>query len=150
VIEFERTTDAALIRGVITHPAVFPFMFSDGGPTAEEYEPPVIDGLWYVAARIDGALAGVFIFVPQTAVWYDAHVCVLPHARPKATELYKGVLAWVRANTPCRKVTGNIPVYNPASLLVATGAGAKVIGVNKASIMKNGRLRDQVIVGVEL
>jgi hypothetical protein len=147
-LTFELCADALLVRAIITHPSIFPFMFSDGGPTPEAFELATDERAIYILVSDEAGPLGLFICARQTSVCWEAHACLLPAARgKKAIEVYRGFREWLGKNTPCRKVIGYTPETNKAALYVARRAGMEVIGINRRSIMLDGQLRDQFILG---
>lgn len=149
MLTFERTQDFELVKQIITHPAIYEHMHSDGAPAPENFQ--VSEAGWYFLVRDQGELLGLFICVPQTSVCWEIHTCLLPAARGKrAFRAYREGLAYLKAHTSCRKVIGNIPADNPGALAIALRSGCRAIGVNTKSISHGGRLLDQVIVGKEL
>jgi RimJ/RimL family protein N-acetyltransferase len=150
MIRFERTHDLALIRRVMTDPSVYARISDDGCPDAPQFEAADNPALWYVAVH-DGSdeLLGLFLFVPQNAVCWEVHTALLPLAYgPRAARAGSGVISWVWANTPCRRLMTNVPAYNRLALRYAERAGLTQFGLNPGSYLKNGVLFDQILLGV--
>ena len=161
MFEFQRTFDYALVRAIVTRPDIYPYLTSDGAPSAETFRVPEGDWNWYVLVRGGGevdepagyqrgedSILGLFWLVPYNAVCWEVHTCFLPALRgARAIRAYREGCEWLWRNSPCRKTIGNIPEYNRAALAVALRAGAHIIGINRKSLLKDGRLIDQTIVG---
>jgi RimJ/RimL family protein N-acetyltransferase len=148
MIWFERSFDYDLIRSIITHPAIYPHMVSDGACAPEEYRPCEDSGISYMLVRDDDELIGMFMLVPQTSVCWEVHSCFLPNGRGRAITAYKAGIQWIWENTPCRKLVGNTPSDNRLALRIAERAGLKVMGVNEKSLSRDGVLIDQVMFGI--
>ena len=80
-LTFERTFDYELVRRIVTHPKVYRWMQSDGAVPPEEYQPPEMEGIWYVLVKEEEQVLGVFIVLPQTSVCAQVHTCLLPAGR---------------------------------------------------------------------
>jgi RimJ/RimL family protein N-acetyltransferase len=148
-MRLERTHDRELIRRVMTHPEIYPYMVSDGAAAREHFEPTLGPHLWYVAVHDGETFVGLFLCVPFNRVCWEIHTMFLPGVGlRRAIAAYRAGLAWLGANTPCRKVMGAISADNPRALAVALRAGCEKVGVLTNSISKSGRLIDQTLVAV--
>jgi RimJ/RimL family protein N-acetyltransferase len=153
MITFERSTDYVLIRSILTHSRIYDKISDDYSPPREEYRPIRHEGVWYVVARdvhAEGAdLLGLWMFHPQNGICWEVHTALLPVAwgapGREAAQLLPG---WIWRNTPCRRIVTNVPTTNRLALHFAVNAGMKIYGVNEASYLKNGRLCDQVCLGI--
>lgn len=149
MIHFERTKDWEAVRGILGHPAVFPHITDDFSEPIEKWSFERREDAWFVLAKDDEETLGLWVFVPKNAICWEAHTCLLPNARgPRGAEAAKSVLAWIWENTPCLRVVGEIPIYNHMSAKFAVRAGMYKFGINSRSCIKNGRLYDQVLVGI--
>lgn len=145
-MRIEQTTDAQWIKSVVTHKAIWPHV-SDDAATAESYQPPLIGVMWLEA--LDDASLGLYLVHPHNCVTYEIHTCLLPNAwGDKAKQAAKLVLDWIFANTPCQKVITHVPETNTLALRYAKRAGMVVEGNNRKSFLKNGRLLDQIQLGI--
>ena len=148
-IRFERTADAVLIREIMTHPKIWPWITDDGSPAAADFEPAIHPSLWYVLAFDGEELMGLWLFAAQSSACFEAHTCLLPGQRgERAGEAAKQVIAWIWANTPCRRIFTNVPRFNRAALYFAVRAGLIRFGVNEQSFLKHGKLYDQILLGL--
>jgi RimJ/RimL family protein N-acetyltransferase len=149
VTQFERTNDMELVRKILAHPRLWDHMTDDFCPTREEFTPVNDPLVWYVLATDGPDVLGLFLFSPQNGICWDAHVCILPHAwGARAQQAVRGVIQWVFDTTPCRRIVASIPEYNRLVLRFAERAGFEVFGVNRRSFQKNGRLQDQIMLGI--
>lgn len=151
---FERTSDLDLVRRVLTHPRIYPFISDDFSPPADEYRPVENEAVWYVAARdrlavVQAQLLALWMFVPLNGICWDVHTAVLPCAWGEVgLEAARQLPAWMWANTPCRRIVTTVPTCNRLALHFAVRAGMRIWGYNEASYLKNGLLYDQVCLGI--
>ena len=149
MIHFERSTDYALIRGILTHKSVFPHLCDDFSPAAVDYRPIESDAIWYLVAWDGNALLGLWMLVPQNGICWEIHTALLPHAwGDRAHRAAIAVQDWIWQNTPCRRIVTNVPTDNRVAYRFAIAAGMEVYGTNEASFLKNGRLQDQICLGI--
>ena len=146
---FTRTTDYSVIRSIITHPKVYPNVSDDFSPKREDFVPIEHPGIWYVLVSDGEELLGVFTFIPQNAVCWEVHTCLLPNAwGERAKDAGRGVIQWIWDNTPCLRIVTNVPRYNRLALGFALQSGLKQFGNNSRSYMKKGKLHDQILLGI--
>ncbi|MDM7995639.1 MAG: GNAT family protein [Acidobacteriota bacterium] len=149
MIEFERTYDSELVKRIMTHPRVYPSISDDFCPEASDFEPNMHPSIWYVLARDGEQLLGLWMFVPQNAICWEVHTCLLPEAwGRRALEAVMALHDWVWQNTPCLRVITNVPRYNTLALRFAQKAGLGIFGKNWSSFMKHGVLHDQIMLGI--
>lgn len=149
MIVFERTRNYELAREILTHPKIWPFISDDASPPVEDFQPVAHDAFWYVLAHYGDTLLGLWMFVPQNGVCYEVHTALLPVAWGLLGQSAARALpAWIWENTPCRRIVTNVPSSNRLALHFALKAGMKIYGVNEASYLKDGVLRDQVCLGL--
>jgi hypothetical protein len=149
VLRFERTSDMVLVREVMTHPRVWPFITDDGCPPVNEFQPVEHPGIWYVLCLDDEELLGLWMFVPATSVCFEVHTCLLPgHGYRRSREAAKQAAAWIWANTQCQRIFTNVPMCNVIAMRFAEAAGMVEFGVNARSFLKGGILQDQALLGL--
>lgn len=120
----------------------------DFAPALEDFEVDEDPRIWYVLARNRGELLGAFIFLPQSTICYEVHLALLPAARGLAAEALRGVIAWLFACSPARRIVGAVPAYNSLANWCAWRAGMEKYGENSRAIQKNGTLHSLVLWGV--
>lgn len=146
---FERTFDYALVKAIITHPAIYPHVSDDFSPSAEEYKPIESEFVWYVKVKDDGEILGVWIFVPENAICWKIHTCLLPTAwGARAAKAAKMMAQWIWKNTQCVRIITDVPETNRLALMFALKSGMTRYGMNPKSYMKDGKLLDQVVLGI--
>ena len=145
-----RTTDKDLIRSIMSNRHVYRHISDDGSPSADEFEPPMDDRIFYLlVCDLQDRPAGVFMLHPHNTVCYEVHTCMTPAAWGYAAR--SGAIAgckWMFENTPCERIITNVPTYNRLAERFAIDCGMTKYGVNPKSIMKNGTLHDQSLYGI--
>ena len=150
MITVERTFDYGLVNSIMTHPAIYPFISDDGSPSREQFRAPESDCIWYVLAKNDGQIIGLWMAIPLNAVTYEIHTNVLPDHRGKeALDAAKIALEWAWENIPnCQRIVTNIPRFNLPARVFALQSGLSRMGVNPKSFLKEGVLHDVTMLGI--
>lgn len=146
---FARTHDLELVRQVITHPSLWPFVSDDFSGTAEAFRPFEHASIWFIAVHAEETLLGVFMLTLQSGCCFEIHTCLLPCSwGPQAKAASLGIVEWIWANSRCQRLITNVPSYNRLALRFAKQAGMTVFGVNEKSFSKRGQLWDQIMLGL--
>lgn len=141
--------DYELIRSIVTHPKIYPFISDDFSPPREEFKPVEHASIWYVLVRDGEELLGAFAFMPANSVCLEVHTFLTPNAwGSRAEEAGHGVILWMWQNSPCRRIITNVPKWNTLALRFALRAGLEQFGINELSYMKHGTLHDQILLGI--
>ncbi len=149
MIHIERSQDYALIRGIMTHPRVYPHLRDDASPAAADFQPIESEALCYLVAWDANELLGLWLLVPLNAVCWEIHTALLPNAwGDRARRASDVMLAWVWGNTPCRRIVTHVPADNRLAYHFALAAGMHVFGIDEQSFLKGGRLLDQICLGI--
>ncbi len=150
LLNFERTTDLVLIRKILTHPRIWPWITDDGAPDREQFQPtPAGEHVWYVLVWDVAELLGLFIFHPHNSVTWEVHTCLLPKSwGERATRAAVGVQAWLWAQTDWQRIVTTVPANNRLALRFARRAGMVEYGLNPKSWLKDGKLHDQHLLGI--
>jgi RimJ/RimL family protein N-acetyltransferase len=146
---FEYTTDAALIRSIVTHPKIWPDVSDDFTPAADDWRPGFASARPLYLVPKDGAeVLGVWLFEARGACW-EIHTSFLPEAwGPRARQASAEMLAWLWSHTACRRLITNVPSYNRRALRFAERAGLTQFGVNERAYLKDGTLHDLILLGI--
>ena len=150
-MRIERTQDVALIKSVLTHPSIYPFISDDGSPSAEEFDPSGLAQhpmVYFLAAVTETGVGAVWMLHAINSFTYEVHTCVLPEFRGQTTEAAKAVAVWMFENTNCKKIITHVPSYNRLALKLAERVGMEHEGVNRKSWFKDGLVYDQYVLGL--
>lgn len=145
----QRSTDAARIKALAAHPAIFPWVADDYFPDPEKWEPTVTSNVVNLLAIDELGDFGFGIFHPKNYACFEGHLGFLPRSYgPPAIEAFTRMLAWMWENTTAARIVGEICQDNSRALQFAVSAGFESYGVNQKSILRGGRLRDQICLGI--
>lgn len=143
-----RVRDPALIKFIVTHDSIWPYV-SEDGITKEEWEPMMHDSIYQMAIADDDGLGGVFILTPESSKCWQVHTCILPtHRGEKAIKAATECRDWMFNNTPCLTIITKVPVFNKAAKKLALNAGFKSIGMIESAWAKSGEIFDVELMGV--
>jgi RimJ/RimL family protein N-acetyltransferase len=136
-----------LLRSIVTDRHIYrASVLSDYAPAPEQYQIPEEPGIWYVLARNESGVLGLFVFMPRTPLWSEVHMCLLPAAWGRGSAaLCLACASWFAAQTECRVLTATVPAYNRPMLALAVRIGMRAVGVLPLSVLKQGMRRDQTI-----
>jgi RimJ/RimL family protein N-acetyltransferase len=149
VIHFERSFDYGLIREILTHPQVYPHISDDGSPAPAEFQPLQSEAVWYIVVRDEDEVLGLWMLHPHNSICWECHTCFLPHAwGSRACVAGRLLSQWVWEHIPCRRIIGNVPACNRLALAYMKRIGFEEFGVNRASFLNNGRIYDQICLGI--
>jgi hypothetical protein len=149
-LTFERTRDLGLVRSILTHPGIWPYIGDDFAGEPQDFHPNEDERIWYVLAIRNCRIVGLFMFVPETAVCWAVHVVMERGIPPLFThEAGREIIPWIWAHTDCRRLVAHVPATNRAALHFGLRVmGLRAYGRNKASFLKHGHLIDQVDMGI--
>lgn len=149
-MRLERTFDQSLVREVIGHPGVKPYVLE-----TDDVPVPLHPDIYYLVAKderhADGAvedvLLGVVAFVPVNSIAWNPHIGVLPAHRGRGTEIMAAAMQWMFVRTPCRKLVAYPPVFNVAMIRVFEKCGFEFEGRSPKSLLWRGEVHDRVLMG---
>lgn len=147
-ISLTRTTDAAWVKRVLTHPDIYPNSSDDGSPSPDEFKPEVHSAVIWLEVTINRKRAGIWALVPSNSFCYEIHTALLPWCRGRlALNAAQELLRWVWENTKAVRVWTTVPVFNRPAMLFTRMSGLTEFGRNPMSFKKDGVLYDQVLLG---
>lgn len=147
-MRIERTNDMKLVKEIMTNEKIFDKLTDDG---CDSFEPVDTESLWWLAVYDGEEVGGVYFLHPLNSVCYEMHTCLLPSLwGSKANAAAQKLLEYAFNVMKARKVVTNVPECNRLALKYATRNGMKVEGVNRESFLKNGRLENQIMLGITL
>lgn len=98
----------------------------------------------------DGEVIGLFIVSAHSAYLWEIHQCFLPKAwGAKAIQATIEFREWIWKESRCERLFGQIVESNRLALRFAKAAGMTEFGTHPKSFMKNGRMQDQILVGID-
>lgn len=148
MVRIDRTHDMQLVRELATHDSVWPHI-SDDGCDRESYQPIDHPSIYWLLAIEGPDVLGAYMVIPENTATYRIHVFMLPSAYgPKAHKAGSEVLRWIFKHTPARKLSAQISEKNALAYRYAKRAGFVDEGINRRSLLKDGVLLNQRILGI--
>lgn len=149
MIEIKALKESELdqIMPIFKHPEIHPFIVDDF--TKDFYDLKIISkwGIFLLIKNGEENI-GFILIVPWNGICFEGHIAILPKYRgEKSIESIRKGCEWLYSNTSCQKIIAQIPVYNQKAYAAILSAGAKLEGINEKSIMRNGKLHDQYLLG---
>jgi RimJ/RimL family protein N-acetyltransferase len=145
---FERTTDYELVRQAMIEPHNWRAGTDDFAPAREDFRPLEHPNVWYIAVRDAGELLGIFVLLWHSPVLVEIHTRLLPAARGRARQALAGLVDWIWTHTGAARIVTSVIAGNCLALKLGRDTGFVEYGVNPASCQKDGRLRDQHLLGI--
>ena len=146
-MRLEETRDVSVIRAVMTHPRLWPWLSHDFSPSAAEFWPSCTPGVHYLEARSDqGELLGLCIAHALNPVCWEVDHAILPHAwGATAIAIGRALGHWVWDNTDAQTVVGMTPSDNRLACRYAQTLGMVETGRIPKAFQRRGLLHDLVI-----
>jgi RimJ/RimL family protein N-acetyltransferase len=149
MIMIERTKDWELVKRIVTDRSVYPRVSDDSSPCADCWQPIRDDAMYYLLAKRDVDILGLFAVSPENGICYKVHTCLLPHSYgEKATIAAKELIQWVFSNLQCERLITEVPEFNKLALKFAERSGMTRFGYNPKSYLKDGRLQGMTLLGI--
>lgn len=151
MITFARIADREYIRGIFTHPDVWPWVCDDTA-NPDDFEPLIHDSVAYLAPEQDGFPMGCLMLQSVNAVTLELHSALLPAYRGKHTlDVFRALVVYLPRVFPSAKYLRTwVPAYNRPALLAARRVGFVERGVEPLAYLKHGALCDLHLFGVTL
>jgi hypothetical protein len=117
-----RTTDWALVKLIVTNPALWSSVAPDGRKP-QRYKPN--RKACYLLVEDDGKAVGLWTFIDHDADSIEAHCCLLPAAwgRANSDAIFQAMLAVVWPQTVAARMVAQIPECNRLALAYAKRNG---------------------------
>lgn len=146
--DVSRTFDMRLVKEIMVKKEIWERIKEDG-LNKEDYEPDENDG-WLIF-KVENKIAGICQMEVENSVTVNIHPALLKEYRPFYGRLaVKLFLKWMSACSfrKIQKVIATIPTCYPIVKNCALRLGFKVEGINRKSILKDGKLHDQWNLGM--
>ena len=141
--------DIEIVNRIMTAPDIYPWISDDGSPSADEFSAEIFlnNPDIYVLQPNEYS---IFLFIPFVSFVYQMHTCVLKEGRGKmAFKAARDVCRWMFENTDAVKLIGTVEENNRRMDVFARRIGAKKEGVLTKSYVKNGKISDLILFGME-
>ena len=147
-VKLERTDDVDLLKSIMQQPEIFDGISDDGSVERDKFEPAIHPAVWYVLARAEDRLLGVWMFHPQTSTCWEAHTCLLPDAGSAGVIAARSLPSWIWEKTGCTRIVTSIPRYNRPARFLAINVGMTQYGMNPGAWRKWGMDHDLLLYGI--
>ncbi len=145
---FTKVRNYGLIKAVLTHRTQVRAS-SDDGTDLGTWKPNEDPAIVYLEVREAGELLGIVTFIPMNAICFEVHAALLPRCWGERTrEALRGAFDFLWRTTAARRIVASIPTYNSLAIALARRAGMTQYGLNPDSFLKDGKLHDQLLVGI--
>jgi len=146
----ERSQDYNLINSILNTPELFATIAEDCNVTCGEFDTMESDSIYYLLAKEDDNVIGLFIVHPDSKISYEIHANILKKYRKDySKKACDDVLVWIWDNIDTDKVNCNIPTLYQNVISRAKESGFVEEGVRTHSYLKNGEALDVMFLGVK-
>jgi RimJ/RimL family protein N-acetyltransferase len=147
---FERTSDLALVKSILTAPACWRRMTDDAAPAPENFRPQIRDRLVYVVARHHSKVVGLFVLVTNLAM-AEVHFCIVPEAwgRERTVRIGREFIAWAWAETSLDWLVAPCPEHNRLALKLAEECGFTRFAEERGCVTKNGGKYSRIVLQIK-
>jgi len=138
------------VASIMKDDDIWPFV-SEDGISKKDYYPVDHPAFRYLGIYVKGDLAGLFFVHPDNGFTsVRAHIAILkPFRALYALSAVGKLVEWFTTiSDRVQKMNAMIPEYNNGAIRLAIESGFKKEGVNRESIMKDGKLYDQIQFGI--
>lgn len=150
MIELRPELDAQVIKEALVEPELWE-RISEDGTDQEIFTPPVGPGFVWLAIITEDGLAGYFFFHQLSLTTVKFHAHILKDYREKWSKK-AGLLGLeyfaYNLNDRIHKMVAEIPVCYKDVYHYSLNHGLSDEGLNRKSVMKNGELMDQHLLGI--
>jgi hypothetical protein len=150
IMELKPLIDPELIKFIITEPELWSRLKEDGS-NPDAYEPNMSPTSLYLGIYVEDLLIGLFSFHQKNLSTIDIHANILKDYRKLyAKEAGRLAIAYFAYNThnTVQKLVAEIPVIYKDVYHFSLNNGLVDEGINRKSILKDGQLVDQHMLGI--
>lgn len=145
-----RSKDYKLINEILNDPELFETIAEDCEVKCGELETVESDNVYYLLPMTPDGPAGVFIVHPDSGASYKIHANILKKYRKEYSETAcNDVVQWLWKNTGINKLNCDIPVIYPNVIHRAKASGFVEEGIRTHSYLKNGKVLDVMLLGLQ-
>lgn len=141
-----RTTDELLVREILENPTIKEAICEDG---CDGINIDVVGEAW-VLIIVDDDVIGTYNLHPHNSITCEIHAHILPEFRKQySMESGKCILKWLLEFAPMyKKLIAQVPECHQNVVNFCLAQGFKQEGVNRLSYQKNGKIINQVMLGM--
>ena len=150
--ELWMNADLLALETVWKHPKVYPWLGDDFIPDAEQvdFHPYLKDRtVRTFVCHASHMPVGVIAYRQRNSLWWQIHLGFVPGFRGAlAARFVRRTLQIMFKEAGAVKITAELATNNKAALHGAALIGFKREGIIRKSIMHQGQLRDQILLGI--
>lgn len=152
MIEINFTQDVDYVKSVFTHPEIWKWISDDYSGPISEFNPPLVEGYFYLIPSLNGVKLGAFMLVQVGTVACEVHSAILPEYQHEHTgEIFQAILKFVGKNIPrCKRIRTWVPAWNEPCLIAARRHGFEECGKETKANYKFGVSHDLYLFGVNV
>ena len=143
---YKRLTNKKIIRKILTNPEIWDRICEDG-QDSKHYNPPMNKNCHWVGLYHNNILLGIGWLHPHNSVTAVCHVNVLKEHRIHSLGAGMMAISYVVTETDYTKFIAEVGEIHKDVLGFMNKIGFEREGVNKASLLKNNKLVDQIYFG---
>jgi RimJ/RimL family protein N-acetyltransferase len=148
MIQVIRSFNEALVHELLTHDDVWAESVDDFSPSRDSFVPQLHDLVYYMVPYTELEPMGIFMLIPKNSTTYDWHTGILKKYRGKlAHEAVELTVDWVCENTIIRKLITWVDCDQKHVVRFAKDRGFAIEGCSTDSVMRDGKLKDQFLMG---
>ncbi len=145
----ELTQDRELVKSILTDPDLYKLISDDFSPLAKDFEPIWDDSRIHLLVKKEDKVIGVTIGHFISGCCMVGHFNILPKYWGDNKDANRACIDWVFENTNAIKCIAFIPEYCKEVLKSALSMGCYEEGYIANSILKDGKLYGQWLVGID-
>ncbi len=146
-LHFQYTTDAALVKSILSDPRCFRRMNNDPRTLATLSAMDTLpDRLLYIVPST--RKNAVFVLSSIAPAVAEVHFCVAPSAWGQAEYIVNEFLSWIWRTTSIARLVGPVPAHNRLALRIAQKTGFQQIETRPAAAEKNGTKYDLLVMEI--
>ena len=143
-----QTTESFLIKKILTDTELYKLISEDIGELSSDIDFSLLPNFYFLEAIKDDETIGIYVGHYFNNTTLQGHINILPSHWGDNVEVTGLCIEWVWNNTDYQKIIGFIPEDASVVIAHAISAGFSEEGRLKNSVVFNGNLQDQVIVGI--
>ena len=149
MITLQRAKEISEFDWILKDPEIFERIAEDG-ISPDDYEIDLPERNCYMLIKKDGETIGLWCLYPANTSTLNVHANILKEHRKHAKEAARLMLNWFAEHSPDQyvKLNAEIPVIYEDVYMYTKNHGFVDEGINRLSIMKNGVLVDQHLLGL--
>ncbi len=146
-LHFTYTTDAALVKSILSEPRCFRRMNNDPVSLA------TINAMDTLPTRLLFAVPSVrknalFVMSSLAPGVSEVHFCVTPSAWGQAEYIVNEFLGWIWRTTSIKRLVGPVPSHNRLALRIARQTGFRHVETKPAAAAKDGKQYDLLVMEI--